>query len=219
MKFVASYVIHNEAELIADSIRSVKAYVDGFVFFDVVFRSNPVDATHSTDATREIAESTADPLPVTYIEASAKMELDEARNLALRESDGDFVLIIDGDETLMGEHAEMDELVDEIHRGYIREPVGVTVFTSALLFKGHAPAIGPEAYRTLPVIHSRGVQPRIVPAKGSAWRRVPNGPSYGLFRDGALVKARPDPRLVFVNHRTRQTFAAYQSDYTWESAL
>lgn len=220
MKLVASYVVFNEAELIAESIRSVKAYVDGFVFFDVAFRSNPVHATHSTDDTRAIASAAAHPLPFTYYQASEKMELDAARNLALRMSDGDMVLIIDGDETLLGERAEMAELVDEIHRGYLRDPIGVTVFSSALRYDGHAPAIDAKGYGNLPVVYTRGIQPRIVPAKGSDWRLVPNGGSYGLYRGEDLVKVRPaDPRLVLINHRTRQVFDAYQNDYAWQTAL
>lgn len=217
---VAAYCVFNEEALIAESIRSVKAFVDRFIFIDAAFRSNPLPATHSTDRTREVAERAVYPLPLTYHEADSKMELDAARNLALRlMDDDDWALIIDGDETLLGERDEIRGLFNEIRRRERVEPVGMSVFSSALVFDGHAPAIDSDAYQTLSVVYTRGRQVRLVQASGLTWQLVPNGGSYGMYRDGHLVKAPADPRLVMVNHRTRQTFDAYQNDYVWETAL
>lgn len=220
MRVLACYVVWNEQELMAESMRSVKAYVDGYVVVDSAFTVNPVDVAHSTDDTRKVTEAAAHPLPLTYIESPVKMTLDAARNLALLACGDDWAFIVDGDETMLGARSELLELFAAIRLGEQTEPVGVNVYTGALFTENrlHAPAIEPEAYRNLPVIYTRGVQPRLVPA-GCEWRRVPNGPSYGLYRNGELVKVPADPRLSLINHRTRQSYAAYQHDYVWESAL
>ena len=218
---VALYCVFNEEALIAESIRSVKSYVDRFVIVDAVFTSNPADATHSTDRTRQVAEAAADPLPVLYAESDRKLALDVARNRAFSLLDrDDWALIIDGDETLLGDRDELRRLFSDARRSAIDDPVGASVYTSALDFRGHAPAIDAVAYEQLPVHYTRGVQARLVPVDGMAWRLVPNGRSYGLYRDAELVTGKPaDPRLTIVNHRTRQTFEAYQSDYVWETGL
>lgn len=217
---VATYVVFNEAELIAESIRSVKAYVDRFVFVDSAFRSHPSEATHSTDRTRQIAEAACHPLPVTYVESDRKMELDEARNLShsLLEP-GDWAFTIDGDETLLADRTEADEVVDEIRRGYLREPIRIGVYNAVLAFKGRAPAISEEQYGVLPVQYTHGVQPRLFPVAGSEWKLVPNGSSYGLYHNGSLPRGRIDRRMTIVNHRTRQLYSIYQDDYVWESEL
>jgi glycosyltransferase involved in cell wall biosynthesis len=214
----ASYVVCNEDVLIAESIRSVKVFVDRFVFVDAVFTTNPLAAMHSTDRTRQVAEQAAYPLPVVYHESDRKMELDEARNLALELVGDHWTLIIDGDETLLGERHEVQALRNAIIGGQVDDPIGVSVFTAMLRFDGHAPAISAEQYGILPVVHTRGLQPRLVKAKGAYWRKVPNGRSYGLYRDEQLLGAPATDALVLVNHRTRQSYAAYQNDYVWETA-
>lgn len=213
----AAYVVCNEAELIAESVRSVKAYVDGFVFVDSAFHANELDATHSTDDTRALAEAAAHPLSMTYVESDRKMELDEARNLSLSLiPKGSWALTIDGDETILGDRHEVQAMFDECRAGEL-DGVGISVFTAMLRFDGHAPAIGKKQYRQLPVVHTRGVQPRLAPVNGLSWRWT--GYSYGLYSGDELLRRPVDPRMVMVNHRTRQTFEAYQSDYIWESKL
>lgn len=216
----ACYVVFNEAELIAESVRSAKAYVDKFIFVDSAFTANPLDVTHSTDATRELAEAAAAPVPVTYVESDTKLDIDAARNLSLSlVPPKGWALTIDGDETILGDRRDVAGLFDDIRNRTIRAPTGISVFTAALRFDGHAPAISEEQYGLLPMIYTRGVQPRLVPAKGAEWHRVPHGRSYGLYVNGTLARGPVDPRMVIVNHRTRQTFGAYQNDYQWESAL
>jgi len=218
MRVIASYVVCNEAQLIGESMRSVKAYVDGFAVVDSAFTTNPIDATHSTDDTRSVAEIAAAPLPLTYVEASQKLELENARNQALEMVGDDWAFIIDGDETLLGHRPELVDLFAAIRLGDITEPVGVAVYTANLLFNGHAPKVSTKEYDTLPVIYSRGVQPRLLPAKGTDWHRVPNGITYGIYRGDDLVKVPADPRLLLINHHTRQDFGGYQHDYLWEMA-
>jgi glycosyltransferase involved in cell wall biosynthesis len=216
-KVIGCYVVWNEAQLIVDSIRSLKAYVDGFVFVDSAFTSNPVAGAHSTDETRLVAEAACDPLPVTYIESQVKMRIPAARNLALLACEDDWAFIVDGDETLLAHRTEVIDLFASIRLGDVTEPIGVSVYTANLLFHGHAPQVSQEEYDSLPLIYSRGVQPRLLPARGTEWRRVPNGETYGIYRDDALVKVPADPRLTLINHHTAQPLAGYRHDYVWES--
>lgn len=216
MRVIACYVVWNEQELMAESMRSVKAYVDGFVVVDSAFISNPVDIAHSTDATRKVTEAAAAPLPLTYIESQVKMREDAARNLALLAVENDWAFIVDGDETLLGNRSALVDLFAAIRLGEISDPIGVPVYTSALLVNSHAPQITRDEYDSLPVIYTRGVQPRVLPP-GCEYRQVPHG-SIGLHRNGELVKPAADERITLVNHRTRQSFESYQHDYLWESA-
>jgi len=218
MRVLACYVVWNEQELMAESMRSVKAYVDGYVVVDSAFTVNPVDVAHSTDDTRQVAEAAAHPLPLTYIESQVKMREEAARNLALLAVESDWAFIVDGDETLLGARSELLELFASIRLGETTDPVGVSVYTAALLTasRQHAPQIAQEEYDNLPVIYTRGVQPRLLP-QGCEYRQTPHG-SIGLYRNGELVKVPADPRLSLVNHHTRQSYAAYQHDYVWESA-
>jgi hypothetical protein len=214
----ASYVVFEEEELIAESVRSLAAYVDGFIFMDSAYVTNDAPTTHSRDRTRERATAAAGPLAVRYYEATAKWALEPARNRALAMVPQDaWALIVDGDETLLGDHAEVEAEFDAIRRGERSIAVGVSVFTTALRFAGHAPRISEAAYAQLPVIATRGAQPRLVQASACRWRRVPGGRTYGVYRGNELVSAPATSAFVLVNHRTRQTYAAYQGDYIWET--
>jgi glycosyltransferase involved in cell wall biosynthesis len=217
MRVLACYVVWNEEQLLGDSMRSVKAYVDGYVIVDSAFISNPVDVAHSTDRTRQVAEAAAAPLPLTYIESQVKMRLDAARNLSLLACGPDWAFIVDGDETLLGHRPELVDLFASIRLGDVRDPIGVPVYTANLLHDGKAKDVSDEQYDTLPVIYSRGVQPRLLPAAGTTWQRVPNGETYGLYRGGELVKQPGDHRLALINHHTSQPVAGYRHDYIWET--
>lgn len=221
MSVVATYVVFNEAPLIAESIRSIKNYVDRIVVVDSAFLTNPVDATHSTDGTKEVAEHAAEGVPLTYVESDRKLALAEARNLSHSLLDErDWALTIDGDETLLGNHADVSSLFVDVKRGAIPAEVGISVFTAAVAFQGQAPDISEVQYGQLPIIHTRGVQPRLFPVRGVTWGRVETGRrTYAMFRRGEIVMNKiPDPRAVLVNHRIRQSYEVYQSDYVWEMA-
>lgn len=218
MEVWATYVAFREAHAIGESIRTIKAYVDGIVVVDAAFKTNDYPAPASDDGQREVVEAAADGLPVKYFAADKKMELADARTLKFRMVPPKcWALVIDGDETLLGHRTEVKALFDEIRTGGHVEAVGVGVYTAALVFHGHAPDISEEAYGRLPIIYTRGVQPRLVVAAGSEWRRVPNGRTYGLYRGKNLVKAAVDPRVTLVNHHTRQSYVEYQNDYVWET--
>lgn len=221
MSIVATYCVYNEADLIAESIRSVKAYVDRFVFIDAAFTTNPVEATHSTDDTRRIAEEVAAPLPVTYVESDTKLDLARARNMSFGLLDeDDWALVIDGDEVLLGERTELRDMFAAVRGRIAQDPIGMAIFTAVVQFQGHAPAINEAGYRTLPIVHTRGNQSRLLPVAGVEWMRTPTPRgTYGMYRDGVLIKGHnPDPRAVIINQRIRQSYEHYQLDYIRETA-
>lgn len=217
---VATYVVCNEERLIGESIRSVAAYVDRFVILDVVFRANPLRATHSTDRTRAVAEAAAGATPLTYVEASHKMTEVAARNrtltmLGLR----DWALIVDGDETMVGDHASVLELMAWVRSGVISEALGLSVYTGAVLFSGQAPQMSAAEYQCLPVVSTLGIQPRLFPRRDHVYRLAEGDRTPALYRDGEWVgSGQLVGECFLVNHRTRQTYDAYQNDYAWESA-
>src|SRR5213075_2987439 len=100
MEIVACYVVANEADHLADSMRSVKAYVDRFVIVDSLFRTNPLPGTHSTDSTKEVAQRAAGVVPLLYIESQERLSEPEARNLYLTVTRDAWILVMDGDEQM-----------------------------------------------------------------------------------------------------------------------
>ena len=84
-KIWACYVVFNEEQNIARSMRSVQAYVDGFIIIDTCFPSNPVDATNSTDNTMVEAGNACGNKELIYIAESKRMCEQEARNRYMEE--------------------------------------------------------------------------------------------------------------------------------------
>jgi glycosyltransferase involved in cell wall biosynthesis len=221
-QLVACYAAWNEEQLIAESMRSVKEYVDRFVVVDAVFETNEVDAVGSTDRQREVVEAVAAPKPLTYLSFDHKVPEHEARNRYLEElADGDWALVIDGDEVLYGAHEDVQRLVDRIKAGELdgdahHAAVGVWVLTQMLRFAGSAPEVTAEAYATGPIVCSGGWMARLF--RADAGLRYPALPSNrGLFRDGAWV-GQPAERagwVFLVNHHLRQSHAEYVADHRW----
>lgn len=220
---IAYYVVWNEAEQIAKSIRSVKAYVDGFAFLDIAFDSNPTEATHSTDTTRKVVYDTAAPLPVTYIESDVKMREDEARSRLMRwVPDGEWMIGLDGDEVLYAKHDDMLELTASLATRS-EDILQLRVYTTAAL--GYVPANGTEAqFQTAPVISSCGWAPRILRNKpGLHVERMQPKPdkfTYGgiWLYDKYVGNLGPHLEQAFiVNDHAAQSFAGYQYDHAWES--
>lgn len=223
---IACYVVANEADVIADSLRSVKAYVERFVIVDSVFRSNPIDATHSTDNTREMCEAICAPVPLTYIESPRKLGQEEARNRYLDEVEfGDWVINLDGDEVLYADYQEAGEVFGWLEHGESPDALNVPILTSAVMHQGSALDMPSETYRLAPVIHTRGHAPRIFRrTRGLRYREVThaNGlvDNQGVYVGNETLSslAVRDDRLLIVNHHVRQSFAAYQADAVWEIA-
>lgn len=224
---VACLAVCNEAEQVADAIRSVKAYVDRFVVVDAVFDTNMMAGTHSLDATRQVCERVCAPLPLTYIESDRKLSENQARNLYLDTLEpGDWALVIDGDEVLYGGHEQVLALVDDIRDGAYRSAVGIPVYTQRVHVNGLAPDVTPEQYETAPVTCSVGVMARFFevgdPRYPNGPIRYPDGPSnQGLFRYGQWVgrPAHVVSDVFMVNHRLRQSHEAYQTDHEWLSKV
>ncbi len=222
---VACYAIANEAQLIADSLRSVKAYVDRYVVVDSIWVTNSIAATHSTDNTRAIVEEVCYPVPLTYIESDRKLRQEQARNLYLEEvRRGDWVVVIDGDECLYADHSEALQTFAWLKYGeHEIRALNIPVLTSAVLFNGMAGDMTSDHYITGPIINTRGLAPRIFRAARSIRYRAvvhPNGvlDNMGVWDDEKPLHARgvTDMRLSIVNHHVRRSFASYQADAVWE---
>ena len=213
----ACYVVWNEASHIAESIRSVKAYVDRFVVVDGAFSTNPIGRGPSTDGTRAEVERACGTTSLKYIIPSISLLEHEARNWALSEVDaGDWVLVLDGDEIFYGDFAKVrDSAVD----------VALSIYTTAVLFEGNADMMDEEAYQTNPVISTAGQQPRFFRKTSGTLYQVKMVDVGGrrmsfvhLYRGlqeitGSLVEG-----AFIINRHVSQSFAGYQADYAWESA-
>lgn len=229
MNLVACYVIWNEADSIVESLRSVKSFVDRFVVVDAVFASNPVDATHSTDRTREIVETicAAHPeKPLTYIESAAKLTEAYARNAYLEQLEpGDWALVIDGDEVLHGDWAAIRQVVHDIKAGYLRDSLAIPVYTVAVQAPKVAPAVLRVEYERSPLLSTMGYMPRLFAAKPDLRYTTPphavtpaltytTPPSrYLIPRHHA--EGREGPFLI--NNHVKQSYEGYQADWVWES--
>lgn len=215
MSVVACYAVHNEEAQIAESLRSVKAYVDRYVVIDSVFDTNPIDASHSTDRTRQICERVCAPTPLTYIASDRKLSEEAARNLYLDNVPvGDWAFVIDGDEALYGVHVAIGAVFATVRAGWGMGPLAVPVYTTAVLFEGQASEMGSEAYEVNPTVNTCGWQPRLFANTGGVRYR-----GIGLYdiEGSVAARARETDAMFIINHHVRQSYAAYQSDYVWET--
>lgn len=225
----ACYKIWNEAQTIADSMRSVKAYVDRFIVVDGAYSTNPAPGpVASTDATREIVERIARPLPLIYIVPPERMVEHEMRNLYIAAADpGEWLWLPDGDELLYGDYAEIADLVSHPPESGAAD---LRILTTAV-WLGQGGRVGyvedvlvagadAETYATAAVVATAGWQPRFVRNDpGLAWR--PTWVGMGMTRPGigpgeALVGERSTAAWI-INHHVAQPYAGYVRDYAWES--
>jgi hypothetical protein len=229
-KIIACYAVCNEANLIAQSLRSVKAYVDGYVIVDSVFTSNSIDATHSTDQTRAVCERVCKPVPLTYIEAQEKMTEQQARNTYINQvPDGDWILWLDGDEALYGDHATLCRTFKEIREGKIKGAMSCKVYTTAVLCHGLGKDVTGEQYALNPTIQTFGYQTKLYQKqKGFHHREVRisqrNGKIELAYEDACydandvLVTDRhsnPSDFMFVINHHVSQTHQEYVADCIW----
>lgn len=231
-KIWACYAIYNEEDSISESMRSIKAYIDGFVVVDSVFESNPAENTHSTDKTRDIAHRIAQSTPekrCIYGESQVKFTEVEARNQYLAVvPDGDYIFVIDGDEVLYGQWAYIRELFDEIRRGEGSNVYMVPVYTTAINVPKMANNVTPEEFETAPIISTMGTMPRLFKnATGIVYTKVPGGSTPALtYRDPKTFvetyvhggNGGNREMMFLVNNHPRQSFEGYQADFVWENA-
>jgi hypothetical protein len=225
---VACYAVANEARLIAESLRSVKAYVDRYVVVDSIWDTIPLNATHSTDVTRRICEEVCYPVPLTYIESDRKLRQEEARNRYLEEvRSGDWAFVIDGDEVLYADHTEAIQTFGWLRHGeHSIRALNIPVMTGAVMFNGQAADMPIEHYVIGPIIHTRGLAPRIFRASPSIrYRAVVSADgvldNMGVWEGDLTIDsgAVTDTRLTIINHHVRQSFAEYQADAIWETLI
>jgi glycosyltransferase involved in cell wall biosynthesis len=234
IEVVAAYVVCNEASSLAESIRSVKAYVDRFVIIDAAFLTSPLpeEATHSTDNTREVATATcaAPPSrPLHYVESAARLPQFYARNAYLEFiQPPDWVFVIDGDEIFYGQHTEIKKTFDAIREGRIKKSLALPVYTTAVLVDKQAPDITPDEFATRPLISTMGYMPRLFAAEPNLRYLWAEGgstpvityignPTEGGLPNQALWPAHnasPDS-MFLINHHTHQTHQGYLDDYAW----
>jgi glycosyltransferase involved in cell wall biosynthesis len=238
IQIVAAYATANEATTIAESIRSLKAYVDRFVVIDSIFVSNTFhpDATHSTDDTRAIVEAlcAAPPAkPLTYVASAARLTQAYARNAYLELiNPPDWVFVVDGDEVFYGDHQKILAAFDAI-RNSSNSPsspisLEIPVYTTAVNVHKQAPDVTESEFALNPLISTWGYMPRLFAANPRLRYLAPpgastpvltfiplNGPAYHLA--SAPDAYSPPGDMFLINHHTRQTLQAYQNDYEWET--
>jgi glycosyltransferase involved in cell wall biosynthesis len=218
LKLVASYVVFNEARLISESLRSVKAYVDRYVIVDSAFTSNPIDATHSTDTTRKVCERVCHPVPLTYLESSRKLTEQAARNTYLTQvQDDDWILWLDGDEVLYGNHKDALALFNQIRDGTVRDCVSILVYTSAVFFHGLGVDMPATAYCLNPLITTTGFMTKLYQKrKGYHHKDQADVLEHAVYdAEDQLVTNGVNNRVsnIFaINHHTRQSHKEYVED-------
>lgn len=222
MEIVGCYIVANEADHLADSLRSVKAYVDRYVIVDSLFESNPQAGTHSSDETRSVALEACEGRPVVYIESTERLDEPRARNRYLEESVEDWVLMLDGDEQLYGDHEGIERLLARVRMGRVVRAVDIPVYTVAVLYQGQAAEMDAESYRRNPLISTRGSQPRLFfngPGVRYAFDQGDHGWGGALYEGTRFLTGTVQTDDAFIiNHHTRQSFASYQNDYVWETS-
>ena len=225
----ACYKIWNEAQTIADSMRSVKAYVDRFIVIDGAYSTNPfLGPVASIDNTREIVEAITRPLPLTYIVTPERMVEHEARNLYIALAHpGEWLWLLDGDEILYGDYGEITGLVEHPP---VCGAADLRVLTTAV-WLGQGGRVGyvedvltagadKETYANAAVVATAGWQPRFVRNDpGLLWR--PTWVGMGMTRPGigpggALVGERSNAAWI-INHHVAQPYSGYVRDYAWET--
>lgn len=216
MTLTAIYVAANEAANLAESMRSVKAYVDRFVVVDAIFHSNPDPCVHSSDGQRDVARAAAGDVPLTYYQSAEKLRETDARNVALAFLDpGDRGLIIDGDECLYGDHGSIVTLLSSDSPA-----IAIPVYTTAVLFDGYAPEMSAEEYDTNPLISTSAYMVRIFRMETGLHYVLPSGHITPMLADieGEVILPTLESDAAFIlNRHATQPFDVYQNDFVWET--
>lgn len=216
----ALYVAANEGANIAESMRSVKAYVDSFVVIDSIFVSNPAEGTHSLDDQREVCERVAAPLPLAYFQSGGKMTETAARNLALSYlQPGDWGFIIDGDECLYGEHLPIVSLRYAMEDDGLLLSVAVPVYTTAILHEGDAPSMSRDDHSFKPIISTSSFMVRFFRMVEGLHYELPSGhitPMLTTAEGEVLTPSLEFDYAFIINRHATQPFDVYQNDYVWE---
>ncbi len=102
MKFVACYIVYNEAEFIEASVRSIEPYMDKIIIIEGCHKDNEVytKEARSTDGTCEIAKKLAVEFAdkIIYEEYNGDCQQSQRNRYIDYLNDGDIMFQIDGDE-------------------------------------------------------------------------------------------------------------------------
>jgi hypothetical protein len=226
-EIVAVYVAHDEPELLVESIRSLKLYVDRFVIYDSIFFGNPqfVLPSEQRDAAASVLE--AEPRrPYTYVSPTHTMPEADARSAAIREVlDGDWILIVDSDEIMYGNHRQLTEFFHEMRSGSLdhHKALNVGVFTTAVNVSKNAPDITPEEYMFSPTLSTFGYMARLIrKTPHLAYVHPPGGRTpMPADNEGPVVATMwmPNDFGILVNDHIRQPLESYKNDFAWESIV
>lgn len=221
-RVIGVYVAYGDETGIVDSVRSVRPWVDRLVLFSAPFDAMP--PLEAPDRTVKLFERAADVTPHKIVTLEGPVSETFARNRALRMvGDDDWALVIDADEMLFAEHTdirrtELGLLLGQIRGGLYSEPVGLSIYSTAVLFHGSAKDMSARDYYRRPIVSSMGFQPRVFRARDAEYRPSARG-APGLFVKDQRCLAVPVRGAVVVNHHVRQTWRGYQADFAWETAL
>lgn len=135
-----------------------------------------------------------------------------------------WCLVLDADEILI---AERTNPADTTFGGFLKSArdetlagwsYGIDIVTTALLFKGHAPDIDEDAYSSLPIVSSRGSQPRFFRAREARYAPTGHGAPMLFHKDTRRTTA-PIADTLIINQRHRKSWDSYQAAYEWEQKL
>ena len=216
-EIVACYVVCNEADVITESIRSVKAYVDRFLFHDVVFKGNPRPGTHSSDNTKEVARAACHPLPCTYVESLVwGVSQGAARNEYLNRAEG-VAFVLDADEIMVGDHEDVGALFEWLREDDGPKAVTIPVYTTAAMVKGWGKDIPREIYERAALIHTKGHMPRFIRTDaGYRYREDEKIFSAGLWNaKGELLRGEEEKSVFLINRRALRPFDSYIDSCFW----
>jgi glycosyltransferase involved in cell wall biosynthesis len=215
-KIWACYVLYNEVGSIADSIKSIMDFADCFVFIDGAFQGHPLenDNAKSTDGTVALLEKLVPEKKRTIIQTETPWSTQtEARNQYLKHVPaGDWVFIIDGDESVHGDKQQTRRELAETKSNVF----GVLIETLARAWGGSGANIPEDQWRSLPKCPIFGYSPRFYRSTGNlAYQRqhsaIYDGTTKIAQNQGALINGDNLTRSIrILNDTTQQSWRKYQ---------
>jgi hypothetical protein len=219
---VAALVAYGDNRTVSDAIRTITPWVDRIVLVSAPFVGRP-PLGHADTTVRTVRRAVGS-IPLDAEIGDRPVTEVEARNRAIEMVGSDnAALVIDADEILLAEstaigQTALGKIVVEARQSSLYMAYGITIYTTAVLFRGAAPDIDRHEYRSAPMVASCGVQPRLFRARDAEYRPSVRG-APGLFIANTVQRPGAVPGAVIVNHRVRQSWEGYQADYAWEKAL
>jgi len=217
----ACYVLYNEVEEIADSLRSINGFADRYIFIDGAFEGHPLakGSATSTDGTIRLLESLiAEEKRTIVTTETAWRTQTEARNQYLRLLPlGSWAFIIDADEMLHGDREAAKRQILTAQSTVL----GILIESLAPTWHGSGATIPRELWPSLPKCPIFGYSPRFYRSSGKlAYRNghscLWDGDRMIAANQGQLIETGNIIRSVrIVNDMTRQSWERYQEGITY----